>query len=166
MEKSSKEPENRKWAALEELVDARDAIAMEVVREVFERLPYGHKFTLSDGSVGYLRKLAEPQLCANQDSHYFECPHFGVDVVIEGGKLDHVEITAFQTGSGLAVGPATSEERANANSAKAAEVGVAQAPDTATNWASSHASGTSRPSTSSTRRTRRQHGNGGGSPQR
>ncbi len=60
MRKMSKEAQQRKWAALEQLVDARDAIAMEVMQEVFARLPYGQKFTLSDGSVAYLDKLSAP----------------------------------------------------------------------------------------------------------
>jgi len=123
----SKENDDRKWAALEKLVDARDAIAMEVMREVFARLPYGQKFTLSDGSVGYLSKLSEPQLCANQSSYYFERPQFGVDVVIEGGKVDHIEISAFQTGSGMAVGPAGAEQRASANSPKTDDEGTGTA---------------------------------------
>jgi hypothetical protein len=105
MRKRSKDAEKEAWAALEELMDARDAVAMEVMREVFARLPYGQKFTLSDGSVAHLEKLAAPELCPNERSDYFQRPHFGVDVVIEGGKLDHIEITAFQSGSGMAVGP-------------------------------------------------------------
>ena len=38
MRKISKEAEKRNWAALEKLVDARDDMAMEVMREVFARL--------------------------------------------------------------------------------------------------------------------------------
>ena len=105
MGKLSKKAENQKWAALEGLADARDAVEMEVMRQVFERLPYGQKFALSDGSVCYLEKLAEPELCSNQSSDHYLRPHFGFDVVIEGGPLDHVEIYAFQTGSGIAVAP-------------------------------------------------------------
>ena len=55
-----------------------------MMKEVFERLPYGQKFTLADGSVGYLRKLAEPELCSNQKSENYQRPHFGFDVVIGG----------------------------------------------------------------------------------
>jgi hypothetical protein len=164
MRKMSKEMEARKWAALENLVDARDAIAMEVMKEVFERLPYGQKFTLSDGSVGYLRKLAEPQLCANQDSHYFECPHFGVDVVIEGGKLDHVEISAFQTGSGMAIGPTGPEQRTITDSPKPGDAVTAHSTDSPGDWASAHGRGGHSPS--SARRTRRERGTGGGSQHR
>ena len=40
--------EQKKWAALAGLVDAREAIPLEVMQEVFTRLPYGEKFTLSD----------------------------------------------------------------------------------------------------------------------
>jgi hypothetical protein len=161
MSKMSEEMEKRNWAALEELVNTRDAIAMEVMREVFARLPYGQKFTLSDGSVGYLRKLAEPQLCSNESSHYFECPHFGVDVVIEGGKVDHIEISAFQTGARMAIGPTDAVNRASANSPKADETGTAQPPENSPNWTASQG----RHSTSPARRTRRERGDGGGGVQ-
>ena len=63
MRKTSKERENPNRDELENMLDARDAVAMEVMREVFERLPYGQKFKLSDGSVAHLEKLAEPD-CA------------------------------------------------------------------------------------------------------
>jgi hypothetical protein len=88
------------------MLDERDAIVMEVMREVFARLPFGTKFTLSDGSVATLEKFCDPQLCDSEGSQYHERPYFGVDVTIEGGKVDHVEISAFQTGSGMVVDPA------------------------------------------------------------
>ena len=72
---------------------------------VFALLPYGQEFRLSDGSVARLEKLAEPELCRNEHSENYERPCFGVDVVIEGGTLDHVEISAFQTGWGMAINP-------------------------------------------------------------
>jgi hypothetical protein len=149
MRKMSKQMEARKWAELEKLVDARDAIEMEVMKAVFERLPYGQKFTLSDGSVGHLRKLAEPELCSNQSSDHYQRPHFGFDVVIEGGTLDHVEIYAFQTGSGKAIGPAAAEQNASANSQKPDEAATAQTPGSAINWTASHGRRTGRPSGSS-----------------
>jgi hypothetical protein len=104
MEQRSK-PDGEKWEALLHGLDARDTIALEVMREVFARLPYGQEFRLSDGSVARLEKLFDPELCANQHSENYERPWFGVDVVIEGGMLDHVEICAFQTGWGMAINP-------------------------------------------------------------
>jgi hypothetical protein len=61
--------------------------------------------------VARLEKLAEPDLCRNEHSENYERPYFGVDVVIEGGILDHVEISAFQTGWGIAIKPAASREQ-------------------------------------------------------
>ena len=109
MEKRS-EAEVERWQSLQQGFEARDAIALEVMREVFARLPYGQEFRLSDGSVARLEKLAEPELCRNEHSENYERPCFGVDVVIEGGTLDHVEISAFQTGWGMAVNPAIAKE--------------------------------------------------------
>jgi hypothetical protein len=90
--------------AVEQSLREQDAIAMEVMRAVFARLPYGQPFALSDGSVARLEKCTEPAKCDTEGSPYHGRPQFGVDVVIEGGKLDHVEISAFQTGSGMAIG--------------------------------------------------------------
>ena len=109
MRKPSEKAQQQAWAALEQMVDERDAIAMEVMQRVFEQLPYGQKFTLSDGSVAHLEKLSAPELCPDESSQYYQRPQFGVDVKIEGGKLDHLEISAFQTGSGMALGPAKPE---------------------------------------------------------
>jgi hypothetical protein len=114
MGKLSKKAEDQKWAALEGLADARDAVEMEVMQQVFDRLPYGQKFALSDGSVCDIEKLAEPELCSNQNSDYYLRPCFGFDVVIEGGPLDHVEVYAFTTGSGMAVAPRTAGAKATA----------------------------------------------------
>ena len=105
MEKRS-EAEDEKWQALQQGFEARDAIALEVMREVFARLPYGQEFRLSDGSVARLEKLAEPELCRNEHSENYERSCFGVDVVMTGGTLDHGEISAFQTGWGMAINPA------------------------------------------------------------
>src|SRR4051812_39321237 len=82
MEQRSK-PDGEKFEALLHGLDARDTIALEVMREVFARLPYGQEFRLSDGSVARLEKLFDPELCANQHSENYERPWFGVDVAIE-----------------------------------------------------------------------------------
>ena len=103
-------PDGQKWEALLHGLEARDRIALEVMREVFARLPYGQEFRLSDGSVARLEKLFEPELCENQHSENYERPCFGVDVVIEGGMLDHVEICAYQTGWGMAINPAVGNQ--------------------------------------------------------
>jgi hypothetical protein len=105
MENRSK-AEEQKWQELQHGLEARDTIALEVMRAVFALLPYGQEFRLSDGSVARLEKLSEPELCRNEHSENYERPCFGVDVVIEGGTLDHVEISAFQTGWGMAINPA------------------------------------------------------------
>jgi hypothetical protein len=87
--------DEQKLEALQLGLKARETMALEVMREVFARLPYGQQFRLSDGSVARLEKLAEPELCPNEHSENYERPCFGVDVVIEGGTLDHVEMYAF-----------------------------------------------------------------------
>ncbi len=61
----------------------------------FARLPYGRKYTLSDGSVAHLEKPPAPESCTDQGSHYYQRRTFGVDVMIEGGKLDHIENSVF-----------------------------------------------------------------------
>ena len=91
--------------------------------------PHGQKFTLSDGSVAYLSRLSEPELCANQSSDCYQRPHFAFDVVIEGAKLDHVEIYAFQTGSGMAVAPPRADAKAKAESLTTSEGDTARTPE-------------------------------------
>ena len=152
MRKPSKEAQQRQWAALEQLVDERDAIAMEVMQQVFARLPYGEKFTLSDGSVAHLEKLSAPELCPNEGSHYYQRPQFSVDVAIEGGKLDHIEISAFQTGSGMALGPAIAD--------------AAEAPKHLGKWTASHGRPASRDSASTPPRKTPERGKGGQSLKR
>ena len=93
------------WKELELGFKARDEVALEVMREVFARLTYGQEFKLSDGRVARLEKLFEPDVCRNERSENHERPCFGVDVVIDRGTSDHVEITAFQTGWGMAIKP-------------------------------------------------------------
>jgi hypothetical protein len=156
MRKMSREAEKQKWAALEGLVDARDAIALEVMREVFARLPYGQKFTLSDGSVAHLSKLSEPELCPNESSDYFQRPQFGVDVVIEGGKLDHIEISAFQTGSGMSVDPKTAQPNAGTHATKPDGGDAAEMEGRGGKWAASHRRGAGGHSASGSPRTRPQ----------
>jgi hypothetical protein len=145
MRTMSKDAESRKWAALEQVVQAQDAIAMEVMREVFARLPFGQKFTLSDGSVAHLSKFVEPELCPDEGSEYYQRPRFGVDVVIEGGKLDHVEISAFQTGAGMAVDPTIAGAKASTD---------AQTPEEPGKWTASRGRKTAGHSESLVPRTR------------
>ena len=109
MERQSKADEH-KWQDLQVGLEARDAIALEVMREVFARLQFGESFTLSDGSVARLEKLSEPELCQNEQSENFERACVSFDVAITGGVLDHVEITAFQTGWGMAINQAAITE--------------------------------------------------------
>ena len=52
-----------------------------------------------------MQKLSEPELCVTESSDRFQRPHFAVDVVIEGGTVDHIEISAYQTGSGMTIDP-------------------------------------------------------------
>jgi hypothetical protein len=77
--------DEQKWEALQLGLKARETMALEVMREVFARPPYGQEFRLSDESVARVEKLAEPESCRNKHSENYERPCFGVDVVIEGG---------------------------------------------------------------------------------
>jgi len=69
-------------------------IVLEVMREVYARLPYGAPFKLSDGSTGQIEKFSEPE--EFEDGTF----RFGFDVQIQGGKLDHIEFYVTQTGWG------------------------------------------------------------------
>jgi hypothetical protein len=166
MRKISEEAKKRNWAALEKLVEARDDMALEVMREVFARLPYGQKFTLSDGSVAYLRKLSEPELCANPSSDFYQRPQFGFDVVIEGGKLDHVEIYAFQTGSGMAIASPRADANAKTESRTTGEGNPALTPENPDRWAASQVRRTGGHSASRSSRTKPEQGKGGPSQER
>jgi hypothetical protein len=141
MSKRARASEAQRWAALENLADEHDAIGLEVMQEVFARLPYGQKFTLSDGSVARLEKLSAPELCPNEGSTYFQRPQFGVDVVIEGGKLDHIEISAFQTGSGMAVGRSNADQHANTLPLITSGGDTAETSAPAGKWSASQRSG-------------------------
>jgi hypothetical protein len=141
MSKRARVSEARNWAGFENLVDEHDAIGLEVMQEVFARLPYGQKFTLSDGSVAHLEKLSAPELCPNEGSTYFQRPQFGVDVVIEGGKLDHIEISAFQTGSGMAVGPSKVDHHANTQTLMTSGGDTAETPAPKGQWSAFEHSG-------------------------
>lgn len=83
---------------------SRDAIAMEVMQEVYARLPYDQEFTLSDGSKCKLKKFVSPCISQKEGHPYEGRPEFGFDVVIEGNKLDHLEFYCFNTGGGGMVG--------------------------------------------------------------
>ena len=100
-----REAHDRERQFAERILEERDAVIMEVMREVFARLPFGKEFKLSDGSVARLEKFSEPALCDDEQSHYHERPYFGVDVKIDGGKVDYVGILAFQTDSGMVLDP-------------------------------------------------------------
>lgn len=82
--------------AMHQYEHRRDAICKEVMQELYARLPYGEKFQLSDGSVGFVKKLAEPYIRDGRTQ-------FSFDVIIEGGKLDHLEFVCKNTGGGGAV---------------------------------------------------------------
>ena len=161
MRKMSKEAQQRQWAALEQLVDERDAIAMEVMQQVFARLPYSKKFTLSDGSVAHLEKLSGPELCPNEDSHYYKRPQFSVDVAIAGGKLDHIEISAFQTGSGMALGPTIADAKGWPQSRNTEDGKSADAPESLGKWTASHGRAVIRDSASPPPRKTSERGKGG-----
>ncbi len=113
----------QKWRALQHGFQALDAIAMEIMQEVFARLRYGPEFTLSDGSVARLEKLSEPGLCGNEHSENYERPYFGVDVVIESGRLDRVGISAYQTGWGMVVDPAAVNQAPGSGTRREAATG-------------------------------------------
>ncbi len=74
-----------------------DRLVMEVMQEVYARLPYGQKFSLSDGSTAYIKKFSEPKLRDDGQRG------FGFDVQIEGGKLDHIEFAVRDSGYGRAL---------------------------------------------------------------
>jgi hypothetical protein len=74
-----------------------DRLVMEVMREVYARLPYNQKFTLSDGSIAYIKKFSEPKLRDDGQRG------FGFDVKIEGGQLDHIEFAVRDSGFGRAL---------------------------------------------------------------
>lgn len=82
---------------MQESEGALDRIVMEVLREVYARLPYGQEFELSDGSKAYLKKFYEPRNLEDRR------PEFGLDVQIIGGKLDHIELHVEQSGWGRAL---------------------------------------------------------------
>lgn len=76
-------------------------IAMEVMQEIYARLPYGQEFTLSNGSKCKLKKFVPPKISHRDCEHQYEGrPECAFDVIIEGGKLDHLEFYIFQTGGG------------------------------------------------------------------
>ena len=64
----------------------------EVLNELFHRIPFGEKFTLSNGKVAVIVPWFEP--CEEQDAI-----HAGIDVVYEDGS-GHIEFILKQTGWG------------------------------------------------------------------
>jgi hypothetical protein len=166
MSKRVRVSEAQKLAALESLTDEHDVMGLEVMQEVFARLPYGQKFTLSDGSVAHLEKLSAPELCPNEGSTYFQRPQFGVDVVIEGGKLDHIEISAFQTGSGMAVGPSNADQQANTQPLMTSGGNMAEIPAPVGKWSASQRSGAGEYSATRQSATRHERGKDGTRPGR
>lgn len=80
-----------------------ERVVMEVMQEVYARLPYGQKFQLSDGSTAYLKKFIEPRICPYENHSFTGSPQLGFDVVLENGKLDHIEFAVFQSGWGRAL---------------------------------------------------------------
>lgn len=82
---------------LEEYTRQVNKISMEVMQEIYARLPYDSSFTLSDGSVCKLKKFVAPKICKQEGHQYYDMPYFGFDVIIEGGKLDHLEFETEPT---------------------------------------------------------------------
>lgn len=64
---------------------------MEVMNEIYARLPWGQEFTLADGRTAKLVKLVEP-------ADHEDGPRFGFDAVFSDGG--HIEFYARQTGWG------------------------------------------------------------------
>jgi hypothetical protein len=69
------------------------SIVLEAMQAVFDRLPYGIKFTLSDGSIGSVGKFSPPNMRDGE-------AQFGFDVRFEEGtsRLDHIEFLVTQSG--------------------------------------------------------------------
>lgn len=85
--------------AMDNLQRRKNTVIMEVMREIYARLPYDQEFTLSDGSKCRLKKFVGPRFCT-RDGPYHGAGELAFDVVIEGGKLDHLEFFCFNTGGG------------------------------------------------------------------
>ena len=86
----------------EKLDDQRELIEpliLACLREIFHHIPKNHAFTLPNGIIGTTRTFYEPK----QNSETGEYS-FGIDVIIEGFPVDHIEFTMKNTGHGGFVG--------------------------------------------------------------
>jgi hypothetical protein len=87
-------PDGQQWEAVLHGLDARDRIALEVMREVFARLPYGQEFRLSDGSVARLGNGNRDAARKAQDGQVYHALNRSVGRMHRMGNDDDFE--AFQ----------------------------------------------------------------------
>lgn len=82
-------------AGFENAVRAKNEITMECLEHFFRSVPYGHRFALSNGMEGELKKFIDPRMG--------EQPEAGIDVVLlkDGVQIGHIEIMIRQTGWGM-----------------------------------------------------------------
>lgn len=76
-----------------------EAIALEVMQDIYARLPWEQEFKLADGSTAKMVKFVSPKISTTENERKGS-PCFAFDVIIEGGKLDHLEFYCYQTGGG------------------------------------------------------------------
>jgi hypothetical protein len=81
----------------------------------------------------------------------------------EGGKLDHLEIYAFQTGAGMAITPPRTDANAKAESLTTGEGDTALTPENVGQWAASQERRTGSHSGSRPSRIKPERGKGGAS---
>ena len=95
----------------EELVDEAMArvnvVAMEALRELFHRMPFGTKIELANGKTATIKPFFEPRDGTEPD---IDCPEkwkgvpcAGIDIQFDDGS-GHLEFLLYQSGGGHAVG--------------------------------------------------------------
>ena len=78
------------------------AIALEVMCDVFHRMPFGQQIALSNGKTATIRPFVEPTTADDRTDERKGVPQFGFDVVFDDGS-GHIEFMAYKTGWGAAI---------------------------------------------------------------
>lgn len=79
-----------------------DALTLEVMRDVWHRMPFGQEIALSNGETATIRPFVEPREGNPEREDDLSRPNFGFDVVGPGGSW-HLEFWTSRGGWGGAV---------------------------------------------------------------
>jgi len=83
--------------ALKEYAARTEAMALEALKEIYHRIPFGEEIHLANGQVAVIEKFVRPKIDEQGEIRA------GIDVTAKDGSW-HLEFTLKKTGWGAALG--------------------------------------------------------------